>query len=233
MKHLRHLFLTVLVVLSTTNAAGQTDAASPTEGVITHQFVPESAMMQDLLQMLTDHLTYMKSRYAPCVSPTSQGEDCGYFKDTEGSNNDEKVVRPNADFSMVCAFLCKYAQGKVTLPEGITWDEVKEMAMKSLIWGYSSHKANKFKVTSRNAYWGSVSTSDNTWESSLWAMSLCYAAHFLMDELTDAQRTYIYNMVKAECNYELGRGIPTGYAGDTKAEENGWEADILACALGL
>ena len=211
----------------------ETDVPSPTEGVITHQFVSEAEMMQDLLQMLTDHLVYMKSLYTPCVSPNSAGEDCGYFKDTEGSDNDEKVVRPNADFSMVCAFLYKYAKDKTTLPAGITWDDVKEMALKSLIWGYSSHKANKLKVTSRNAYWGSVSTSDNTWESSLWAMSLCYAAHFLNDELTGQQRTYVYNMVKAECNYELYRGIPTGYAEDTKAEENGWEADILACALGL
>lgn len=233
MKYLRLLFLTLLVALSATLATGQTNVPSPTEGVITHEFVAEATMMQDLLQMLTDHLVYMKSRYTPCVSPTSAGEDCGYFKDTEGSNNDEKVVRPNADFSMVCAFLWKHAQGKVTLPAGITWDEVKEMAVKSLIWGYSSHKANKLKVTSRNAYWGSLSTSDYTWESSLWAMSLCYAAHFLQDELTETQRNYIYKMVKAECNYELGRSIPTGYAGDTKAEENGWEADILASALGL
>ena len=211
----------------------ETDVPSPTEGIITHRFVPEAEMMQDLLQMLTDHLVYMKSLYTPCVSPNSAGEDCGYFKDTEGQGNDEKVVRPNADFSMICAFLYRYAQGKTQLPEGITWNDVKEMAVKSLIWGYSSHKANKLKVTSRNAYWGSTSTSDYTWESSLWAMSLCYAAHFLSNELTEAQRTYIYNMVKAECNYELNRSIPTGYAGDTKAEENGWEADILACALGL
>ena len=211
----------------------ETDVPSFTEGVITHQFVPEAQMMQDLLQMLTNHLPYMKSLYTPCQSPNSQGEACAFFKDTEGSNNDEKVVRPNADFSMVCAFLYKYAKGKTTLPAGITWDDVKEMAIKSLIWGYSSHNANKFKVTSRNAYWGSTSTSQYTWESSLWAMSLCYAAHFLAEELTATQRTYIYNMVKAECNYELYRSIPTGYAGDTKAEENGWEADILACALGL
>jgi hypothetical protein len=40
-------------------------------------------------------------------------------------------------------------------------------------------------------------------------------------------------LVKAECNYELTRNIPTGYSGDTKAEENGWETNILACALGL
>lgn len=241
MKKLKYFLLTPLVLLtmevnvhaSPAAQGRETDVESPTEGVITHQFVPEAEMMQDLLQMLTDHLVYMKSLYTPCVSPTSQGEECGFFKDTEGSNNDEKVVRPNADFSMICAFLYKYAKDKTTLPEGFTWDEVREMALKSLIWGYSSHKANKFKVTSRNAYWGSTSTSDNTWESSLWAMSLCYSAHFLKDELTETQRAYIYNMVKAECNYELGRNIPTGYSGDTKAEENGWEADILACALGL
>ena len=211
----------------------ETDVASPTEGVITHQFVSEAEMMQDLLQMLTDHLVYMKSLYTPCATANSKGEACGYFRDTEGSNNDEKVVRPNADFSMVCAFLYKYAKDQTTLPAGITWDEVKDMAVKSLIWGYSSHKSNKFKVTTRNAYWGSTGTSDYTWESSLWAMSLSYSAHFLRDELTAVQRTYIYNMVKAECAYELARSIPTGYAGDTKAEENGWEADILACALGL
>ena len=211
----------------------ETEVASPTEGVITHDFVPEAEMMQDLLQMLANHLVYMKSLYRLCASPTSKGEDCGYFLDTEGSNNDEKVVRPNADFSMVCAFLYKYAQGKVTLPEGITWSDVRDMALKSLIWGYSSHNANKFKVTTRQAYWGSTSTSQYTWESSLWAMSLAYSAHFLDAELTAEQKGYIYNMVKAECNYELNRSIPTGYAGDTKAEENGWEADILACALGL
>ncbi len=211
----------------------ETDVASPTEGVITHDFVAEADMMHDLLQMLTDHLVYAKSIYTPCVSPTSAGEECGYFRNTEGTGNDEQVVRPNADYSMVCAFLYKYAKGTTTLPDGITWDDVREWALKSLIWGYSSHRANSLKVTSRNAYWGSTSTSQYTWESSLWAMSLCYAAHFLHDELTSQQHTYIYNMVKAECNYELQRSIPTGYAGDTKAEENGWEADILACALGL
>ncbi|MBO4802022.1 MAG: hypothetical protein J5545_09195 [Bacteroidaceae bacterium] len=227
------LSFSATVTIAATSGGRETDVPSPTEGVITHRFVPETKMMQDLLQMLTDHLVYIKSRYTPCVSPTSANEECGFFKDTEGQGNDEKVVRPNADFSMICAFLCKYAQGKTTLPDDITWDEVKEMALKSLIWGYSSHKANGLKVTSRNAYWGSTSTSDYTWESSLWAMSLCYAAHFLKDELSETQRARIYNMVKAECDYELSRDIPTGFAGDTKAEENGWEADILACALGL
>ena len=207
--------------------------ASPTEGVITHDFVDEATMQQDLLQMLANSMTYARNIWYDCAAPNSKDEACGYFKANSAGQNNEDGVRTNADFAMICAFLHKYGQGKVELPEGITWATVKDMAVKSLVFGYSTHKANKLKVTSNNAYWGSVSASDYVWESSLWAMSLAYASHFLQDELSEAQKTYIYNMIKAECHYELQRSIPTGFNGDTKAEENGWETNILACALGL
>lgn len=207
--------------------------SSPTEGVITHDFVSETDMQKDLLQMLANSMQYAKNIWFDCKDPNSKNEVCGYFKAKSAGQNNEDGVRTNADFSMICAFVYKYGKDKVTLPAGMTWDEVKDMAMKSLVFGYSTHKANKFKITSNNAYWGSVSSNDHVWESSLWAMSLAYASHFLSDELSEAQKTYVYNMIKAECNYELQRSIPTGYNGDTKAEENGWETNILACALGL
>lgn len=207
--------------------------SSPTEGVISHEFVEESAMQQDLLQMLANSLTYAHNIWYDCAAPNSKGETCGYFKANSAGQSNEDGVRTNADFSMICAFLCKYGKGKVTLPEGVTWDMVKDMAVKSLVFGYSTHKANKFKITSDNKYWGSVSNADHVWESSLWATSLAYASYFLNEELDENQKTYIYNMIKAECNYELERSIPTGYNGDTKAEENGWETNILSCALGL
>lgn len=206
---------------------------SPTEGVISHEFVEESAMQQDLLQMLANSLTYAHNIWYDCAAPNSKDEACGYFKAQSAGQSNEDGVRTNADFSMICAFLCKYGKGKVTLPEGVTWDMVKDMAVKSLVFGYSTHKANKFKITSDNKYWGSVSNADHVWESSLWATSLAYASYFLNEELNENQKTYIYNMIKAECNYELERSIPTGYNGDTKAEENGWETNILSCALGL
>lgn len=207
--------------------------SSPTEGVITHEFVSEADMMNDLLQMVANSMQYAKNIWYNCAAPNNKNEACGYFKGNSAGQNNEDGVRTNADFAMLSAFIYKYGQGKVTLPEGMTWDEVKDMAVKSLVFGYSTHKANKFKITSNNAYWGSVSTSDHVWESSLWTMSLAYASYFLRDELSETQKSYIYNMIKAECNYELQRGIPTGYSGDTKAEENGWETNVLACALGL
>lgn len=208
--------------------------SSFTEGIITSDFVNEAAMKDDLLQMLTNFSTYMVNDFQECAAPNSVNEACGCFKGENTMGNNEQGVRPNADLSMICAFLVKYGKpAGVTLPTGVTWDKIEDMAMKSLIFAYSTHKANKLKVCSGNNYWGSTSTSDAVWESSLWAMSVAYSAFFQWDKLSTAQKGYIEKLLKAECNYELYRTIPTGYVGDTKAEENGWEADILAATLGL
>ena len=215
------------------------DVPSPTEGIIDNTFVPESEMMTDLLKMLARFTPYMKNYWFQCASPNSINESCGFFYNTENGTSPscpsgERGVRPNADLSMVAAFLVKYAKpAGIALPQGITYDLLEEYAMKSLIYAYSTHKANKLKICSGGDYWGSTSTSDAVWESSLWAMSVAYSAFFQWDKLSDAQKGYIYALLKAECNYELGRTVPTGYAGDTKAEENGWEADVLAATLGL
>ncbi len=206
---------------------------SPTEGVITHDFVAEADMKNHLLQMLADFTPYMKNNWMAIDDLNSAGEPLGVFKGENTQGNNEQGVRHSADFSMICAFLCKYAQGKVTLPEGITWDNLRDWAARSLNYAYSTHKANRLYPCKNNSYWGSTKVGDSQWESSLWAMSVAYSAFFQWDSLTDAQRKAVEQLLVAECNYELERDIPTGYAGDTKAEENGWEADVLAVALGL
>ena len=207
--------------------------SSPTEGVITSNFVTEENMKLDLLKMLANFAVYMKNDFQDCAAPNSVGEVCGCFKGENTMANDERGVRPNADLSMICAFLVKYGKKVVKLPDGVLWEDLENMAMKSLVFAYSTHKANKLKVCAGNNYWGSVSNADHVWESSLWAMSVAYSAFFQWDKLSEKQKGYIYQLLKAECNYELERSIPTGYAGDTKAEENGWEADVLAATLGL
>ena len=212
----------------------ETDVTSPTEGVITSDFVGEEEMMTDLLGMLAKFGTYLVNDFQEAQYPNSENEACGCFKGESTMASNEAGVRTNADLSMICAFLVKYAKpAGISLPAGVTWERIEEMAMKSLVFAYSTHKANKLKVCSGGDYWGSTSGNDHVWESSLWAMSVAYSAYFQWDKLSEKQRGYIYNLLKAECNYELNRTVPTGYAGDTKAEENGWEADVLAATLGL
>ncbi len=229
--------LAILLLSQALNGQAQTTTetmTSPTEGVITHDFVSEVRMKQDLLQMLADFTPYMVEDWNQCKEPNSLGESCGFFKGENSGGSDERGVRPNADLSMISAFLVRYARpAGVSLPDGVTWERLEEMARKSLIFAYSTHKANRLKVCAGGRYWGSTAKTDAVWESSLWAMSVAYSAYFQWDKLTEAQRGYIYAMLKAECNYELERDIPTGYDGDTKAEENGWEADVLAATLGL
>lgn len=211
----------------------ESDITSPTEGVITHDFVAEPQMKDDILQMLADFSKWMKDDFQNCSAPNSIGEECGCFKGESTMNANEQGVRPNADLSMICAFLVKYGKDKVTLPQGVTWDDIQTIARKSLVFAYSTHKANKLKVCSNGGYWGSTSTSDHVWESSLWAMSVAYSAFFQWDTLSEQQKGYIKAMLIAECNYELYRSIPTGYISDSKAEENGWETNILAATLGM
>lgn len=205
---------------------------SPTEGVITHDFVGEDSMKTQLMQMLAKFSTYMNNNVQTISATNSNGEKMISFKGENTLGNNEQGVRHNADMSMICAYLVKYAKGKVTLPEGITWDKLEELAMQSLTYSYSTHRANKLYACKDNNYWGSTNGSGQ-WESSLWAMSVAYSAFFQWDKLTDTQKKMIEQMMVSECDYELNRTIPTGYAGDTKAEENGWEADILAATLGL
>lgn len=238
MKNLKTNLLFLLVfftIASKAQIVGGTEdgVTSPTEGVITSNFVAETTMKSDLLQMLANFMTYVKTDYTDAAATNSVNEACGYFKGENNAGSNEQGVRPNADLSMICAFLYKYGKDKVTLPSGVTWDDVNKMARKSLIFAYSTHKANKLKTCAAGDYWGSMSSTDYVWESSLWSMSVAYSAYFQYDSLTTTQKQYVSNLVKAECNYELTRTIPTGYAGDTKAEENGWETNILACALGL
>lgn len=210
-----------------------TDVTSPTEGVVNNVFVGEPQMKEDLLRMLARFSSYMKNVFQECKETNSLNEPCGCFKGENTMGSDERGVRPNADLSMVCAFLVKYGKGRVELPDGVTWGDLQQMAMKSLVFAYSTHKANRLKVCADGRYWGSMSVDDAVWESSLWAMSVAYSAFFQWHHLSDMQKQHVYQLLKAECNYELGRSIPTGYVGDTKAEENGWEVDVLAATLGL
>lgn len=223
----------VAVVVTALPIQAQPTAASPTEGRITHAFVGESRMKDGLMQMLARFATYLHNDFEDAHAINSRGEAYGCFRSNSTRQSNEDGVRSNADLGMVAAFLCRYGKGRITLPAGITWEKMEQMAMKSLVFAYSTHKANRLTTCKGDTYWGSTSVKDSQWESNLWAMSVAYSAFFLWDRLSADQRQSIEAMLKAECNYELQRDIPTAYKGDTKAEENGWDANVLAATLGM
>lgn len=206
---------------------------SPTESSAwSDDFVPEKEMQQGLLQMLADFTPYMVSIWTECDT-VIDGVQLGYFAANSAGQSNEDGVRTNADMAMIAAFLATEADGKVAWPRGVTASGLADKARRSLTYAYATHKANRKHPATDGHYWGSTGGDDSQWESSLWAFSAAMAAHMLGGSLSTEQRDAIYNMVKAECDYELERSIPVGFQGDTKAEENGWEVNILSAALGL
>ena len=211
----------------------QPQATSPTEDAITSDFVEEHEMKNGLMEMLSQFSTYLKNDFLDLNLTNDRGESIGCFRSNSTMKNNEDGVRSNADLSMITAFLCKYGPNRVSLPQDMTWTEMEQIATKSLVWAYSTHKAVRLARCKDGNYWGSTRKGDSQWESNLWAMSVAYSAFFLWDKLSSDQRESIYKLLKAECNYELQRDIPTGYKGDTMAEENGWDACVLAATIGL
>lgn len=79
----------------------------------------------------------------------------------------------------------------------------------------------------------------NEWQSALWAENIGYAAWLLWEDLPEETQRYVTNMVTYEANRLLSVSVPyyadangrVLYPGDTKGEENAWNAKILALAV--
>lgn len=215
----------------------QACASGVEEGAFDITFVQEKQMMNEMMQMIANSMTYAKSIYTD-AEKDSEGTEVGYFKANSAGQSNEDGVRTNADFAFICAFLYKMGE-EAALPAGITRELIKEMSIKALNWGCSTHRSLMLKRCTNNRYWGSAdkdadgSEGGYTWESSLWAQSLAFAGWLLQDELNDRQKEHLKTLIVAEANHQLTRTIPYGHLEDTKAEENGWDTNILACAVAL
>lgn len=191
------------------------------------------------LDILAKSMTYTASIYTD-AGINNSGDSCGYFKATNAGMNNEDGVRTNADMAMVCAFVYNYGKkNHIVLPAKISYPQLRTMALKALRYAYSTHRALQLKKTTNNGYWGtSIMDADGknggyTWESSLWCESIGMTAWLLKDCIPEKDWLGVMRIIQAEADHELTRDIPTGFDGDTKAEENGWETNVLAMACAL
>lgn len=184
------------------------------ETIISTDQIPETTVKSTIREMLVHHLPYAESKFV------SSG---GYFGNGQSV---EHGARTNADYALIYAFIYKKCQDQ-SLPNGLTFETVKQHALAAIRYSYSTHKAINAKTCTDGVNWGIV------WESSLWSESLGYAAWLMWPDLTDADKAAIKKVILAEANYNLSRTIPTGVNSDTKAEENGWDTNILAVAAAM
>ncbi|NLO69423.1 MAG: LamG domain-containing protein [Porphyromonadaceae bacterium] len=181
--------------------------------VISNEQIPENEVKATLREMLAKHLPYAEGQF----------KSGGYFGNGQSV---EHGARTNADYALIYAFIYKKAQDQ-SLPGGMTIETIKQRALSAIRYSYDSHTANKVKLCTDNRYWGLV------WESSMWSTSTAFAAWLMWDELTNHDKAMIRKMVVAEADYKLSTPIPTAINSDTKAEENGWDTNILAIASAM
>lgn len=181
--------------------------------VISTNQISETDVKAILRKMLVKHLPYAEGQFKPG----------GYFGNGQSI---EHGARTNADYALIYSFIYKKAQDQ-TLPNGLTFETVKQRALSAIRYSFESHIANKVKLCTDGKYWGEV------WESAMWSTSTAYAAWLMWDELTASDKASVKNMILAEANFKLSTPIPTAVNSDTKAEENGWDTNILAIASAM
>ena len=183
------------------------------EVLISTDQIPEAEVKATLREIIVRHLPYAEGQF----------KAGGYFGNGQSV---EHGARTNADYALIYSFIYKKAQDQ-TLPGGLTTETIKQRALSAIRYSYESHTANKVKVCTDNKYWGLV------WESSMWSTSTAFAAWLMWNDLTAADKASVKKMVLAEANYKLSTPIPTAVNSDTKAEENGWDTNILAIASAM
>ena len=204
--------------------------------LLTARETDDRYIVERCMQSLADFTQYATSIYVD-AGVNDAGKPVGYFKATDAGKSNEDGVRTNLDIAMVCAFVGTFftegvAYPQPSLPKGVTTEGLRRMALASLRYGYSTHYTVRLKKCTDGKYWGTYQDENrrwhHQWESSLWVLSMAFAEFFLTTDSEDSLS--IQKVVESEADYQLSRPVPHGFKGDTKAEENGWEANVLAVA---
>lgn len=138
----------------------------------------------------------------------------------------EHAVRPVAHEAFALAVALKL---NVYDPEmtGVAWEEATKKTVRLI-----GSLAHRHKVNQAGQGWG------DQWQSALWAAQAATAGWLLWEQLPDRDQEQVCRMMEYEANRFLGMKVPyykdrSGkiiYEGDSKAEENAWNSNILVIA---
>ncbi|KNY28892.1 discoidin domain-containing protein [Pseudobacteroides cellulosolvens] len=174
----------------------------------------ENNLNEAILTSLQDHTLYSEKIYHDY---SGKIPGTGYFG---SGDSGEDGIRTHNNYLLVYAFLFSENSGKLDR------ELLKSRIIAGIKYSVNTHKVGSYNCAS-NGKWGLV------WESSLWTSALAYAGYLMGDELDSETREKLKNVVAAEADYNLNRTIPTQVKSDTKAEENGWDTNVLAIAANM
>lgn len=148
--------------------------------------------------------------------------DIGYFGDpTHG----EMGLRAMGNYIFVMALLAT-DPAYDPKPSGVSRETVLARARACLAYMTRSHATGDL-VCADGFQWG------NHWQSAWWTAKMAAGARLLWPHLTPEERESVERVVVHEADRHLHRVPPSGMTSDTKSEENGWDTEVIAWAIGL
>lgn len=158
--------------------------------------------------------------------PATYGDQTGDHLDLGGVG--EGQIRPpgSAALGLATALATGAYDAAAT---GVPEEQAREVAIRLITSIAYRHEANS------SGGWGT------TWQSALWAFNAAFGGWLLWDDLTAEDRELVARMVRAEADVFLDYTVPyyqrpdgtVVTPGDSKAEENAWNAAFLNLAVAM
>ncbi len=155
-------------------------------------------------------------------SPERTGHPVGFFGDPDHA---EMGLRSMGNVVMTLALLATDPayDSRVT---GLDADWCLTRARACLLYMTRAHVTGDLTCADGKP-WG------NHWQSAWWAAKMAIGASLMWDRLTAEERLAVHRVVVHEADRHLTRKAPGGAVSNTRSEENAWDTEILAAAIGL
>ncbi|MDE3067527.1 MAG: hypothetical protein KGJ60_08245 [Verrucomicrobiota bacterium] len=173
---------------------------------------------QTYLQCLTNFETYAETVWHPANYPGAPG-DAGYWGDGGSSGNGG--IRGNSGVAVAYAVLA------AALPDDPNTPIRLAHLRQALDYDAATHVTGTNHCVDGHP-WGWSSASSTDWQTPLWAASMGLACLLVQNQLPAATVQGVQRVVASEAAHRAGIPPGSGYVGDTKAEENAWDSNILA-----
>ncbi len=156
-------------------------------------------------------------RYAETIwhdaSGATRPADSGYWGDGNSSGNGG--IRGSCGVAVTYATIVRSLPGDAQNPTRLA------RIRKALHYAANTHVSGT-KTCIDAKQWG------HSWQSAMWAGSMGFACLLVEAELPADTVAACKRAVADEATYRAGVPPASGYVGDTKAEENGWDSNVLA-----
>ena len=150
------------------------------------------------------------------------GDGRGFFGD---GSHVEAGIRTQANVVFTSALL-QSLPAQTTGLDTASLAKLRQCNHATLRYLTSAHLTGN-KACQDGQQWGGV------WQSAWWTTRLALGARLIWSSLDAEEQAAVQRVVCYEANLQLQRLVPTGLAEDTKAEENAWDAEILATAVAM